>query len=308
MLASRGLHVRAALFRLIRSFFFEQSFLEVDTPVRQPVLIPEANIVPLRSEDWYLQTSPEQCMKRLLARGCAQIFQLCPCFRAGEKGRLHVEEFTLLEWYRKDADYRVLMDDCEALLRFVAEGVEAELQRQGLESDGLAACRQERLQGGWQRLSVKEAFVRYSPVSLQQAMLQDLFEEMLVEYIEPQLGLNVPTFLYDYPAQMASLARLNRSHPDVAERFELYVDGVELANGFSELTDAREQRRRFDDELAQMATSPHGQTVLPEHFLHDLDQLDEAAGIALGVDRLLLVLLGKDHIAEVLPFAPHELG
>ena len=120
MLDIEGLHFRAALLAAIRHFFTGLGFLEVDTPLRQPVLIPESNIVPLTSEGQYLQTSPELCMKRLLAAGCTEIFQICPCFRKGERGRLHLEEFTMLEWYRVGADYRRLMADCEMLLRHIA--------------------------------------------------------------------------------------------------------------------------------------------------------------------------------------------
>ena len=118
--------MRAALLRLVRSFFLGLGFLEVDTPVRQPVIIPERNIIPLQSGSWFLQASPELCMKRLLAAGCERIFQICPCFRAGEKGRLHLEEFTMLEWYRTDADYYDLMADCEDFLRYVEENFRME--------------------------------------------------------------------------------------------------------------------------------------------------------------------------------------
>ncbi len=123
MLDLPGLQMRATLLRLIRSFFYKRGFLEVDTPLRQPVLIPESTIVPFTAEGQYLQTSPELCMKRLLARGCEKIFQICPCFRKGETGRLHLEEFTMLEWYRSRADYQDLMSDCEDLLRFIAQNM-----------------------------------------------------------------------------------------------------------------------------------------------------------------------------------------
>ncbi len=123
MLDLPGLHIRAALFRLVRQFFSDRGFLEVDTPVRLPVTIPESNITPLRAEDHFLQTSPELCMKRLLAAGCSKIFQICPCFRKGEHGSRHLEEFTMLEWYRTGADYHQLMSDCDALLFFIASGL-----------------------------------------------------------------------------------------------------------------------------------------------------------------------------------------
>ena len=123
MLDPQGLRIRAALFSAVRLFFTAQGFLEVDTPLRQPVIIPESNIVPLTADGQYLQTSPELCMKRLLAAGCPRIFQICPCFRKDERGRRHLEEFTMLEWYRRDADYHALMTDCEDLLRSVARQI-----------------------------------------------------------------------------------------------------------------------------------------------------------------------------------------
>lgn len=299
--------MRAALLRFVRFFFAGQGFLEVDTPIRQPVIIPERNIGSIRSDGWFLQASPELCMKRLLAAGCEKIFQICPCFRAGERGRLHLEEFTMLEWYRTGADYHDLMADCEALLCYIQENFYAQFSDQrSLLSEGIffgadAVC----LTGAGERLTVKEAFTRYCPVPLEQALETGRFDELLVENVEPRLGVCSPLFMYDYPVEQASLAKLKGDNSEVAERFELYLAGIELANGFSELTDSREQRQRFSEELRHMDC--RRSTGMPERFLSALDGLDQAAGIAFGLDRLLMLILGKKTLSEVVPFAPSDL-
>lgn len=309
MLDLQGLRFRAAFFHALRSFFASQQFLEVDTPIRQPLLIPEANIEPLTAEGWLLQASPELCMKRMLAAGCSRIFQICNCFRKGERGRLHLEEFTMLEWYRTDADYRDLMADCEALLTALLGDLGA---MSSCAADGRGLLVDEgrviALQPPWERLTVREAFVRYSPVSVDEALSTDTFDEILVEHVEPRLGMDRPLFLCDYPVELGSLARHKEADPSVAERFELYVNGIELANGFSELTDADEQRRRFERELTLMEEARRARTPMPERFLLELPQVGRAAGIALGVDRLLMLLMGKTSVAEVVSFAPEELG
>lgn len=305
MLSVLGLRQRSMLLHAIRCFFLDRGYLEVDTPIRLPVLIPEVNILPFTSEGWYLQTSPELCMKRLLARGCEKIFQICHCFRKEELGRYHQTEFCMLEWYQAGWDYMDLMTECEAMIRHIClslESFDGLLSATLLQREGQTI----RLASPWQRLTVEEAFERYSPVNLWEALEQGRFDELLVETVEPRLGWQMPVFLYDYPSPLASLAKKKQDRPDLAERFELYIGGLELANGFSELTDGEEQRRRFvmeSEKCEQQATTP----VLPEKFLDDLEVLGEAAGIALGVDRLLLLLLGNEHLDEVLPFPTSEL-
>jgi len=317
MLDVQGLRFRAAFFHSLRSFFIAQQFLEVDTPIRQPLLLPEANIQPLISEDAYLQASPELCMKRLLAVGCDRIFQLCNCFRKGERGRLHLEEFTMLEWYRAGAGYEDLMDDCEQLVSFLLvelggmEGCAVGGNGGNGSGDSLRPGGRDRIiamQPPWERLSVQAAFARFSPVSLEQALASDTFDELLVEYVEPYLGVERPLFLYDYPVALGSLARRKNGFPHLVERFELYINGIELANGFSELTDVDEQRQRFTEELRLMEKGGRQAMPMPERFLEDLAHLDQAAGIALGVDRLLMLLMGKRCIGEVVSFAPDDLA
>jgi lysyl-tRNA synthetase class 2 len=296
--------MRAAFFRLIRLFFYQRGFLEVDTPLRQPVYIPESNIVPLASETEYLQTSPELCMKRLLAAGNSKIFQICPCFRKEEKGRFHLEEFQMLEWYRTGVDYHQLMVDCEALLQFLMENLaEQQVSKSSPDRQFFSGVN---FDGRWERLTVTDAFSRYSPVKLEQALEYGRFDEILVECIEPHLGTTRPVFLYDYPIQLGALARKNADNPAVAERFELYIKGVEIANGFSELTDTDEQRARFAHEIAFIKESTGRDVTMPEQFLIDLERLDTAAGIAMGVDRLFMLAMNSQRITETITFSPED--
>ena len=305
MLSIEGLHKRAALFRCIRSFFHHQGFLEVDTPLRQPVYIPESNIIPIAAEGQYLQTSPELCMKRLLAHGCDKIFQISPCFRKDELGRRHLEEFQLLEWYRNGCDYNHLMVDCQELLRFLSRELTNNRTTFNDSTEDSYFLGID-LSSEWQRLTVEDAFAQYSPISLQNALATDSFDEALTEYVEPHLGTEVPVFLFNYPRQLASLARISPANPNVVERFELYIKGVELANGFSELTDAVEQRIRLQNEVATILADSGRDVVIPERFLQDLGRLKEAAGIALGVDRLFMLAMNYKNIASAVSFAPQD--
>lgn len=305
MLSLEGLHVRAALFRSIRRYFHQRAFLEVDTPIRYPVLLPERHIIPVPSETWFLQPSPEQCMKRLLARGCENIFQICSCFRADERGRCHLTEFTMLEWYRRGGDYLDLMADCEGLVNHVLDDLGGRKQyRELLDRSCFGTTR---VEPPWERLSVGDAFRRYCPEPVETVLAGKRFDEMLVEHVEPHLGLTGPTFLVDYPAACASLARLKREDQSLAERFELYLGGMELANGFSELTDAVEQRHRFVQELAFLDDQPGRCRELPERFLDELAMIDSAAGVAFGLDRFLMLLLSARTIDDVVSFAPDDL-
>ena len=290
------LEKRAALIQGTRAFFIKQGFLEVETPLRIPAPAPEAHIEPERAGEWYLQTSPELCMKRLLAAGCSRIFQICKCFRRHERGDRHLPEMTMLEWYRVAADYRDLMTDCEGLLHSLAQDFALHLNGQTLN-----------LTPPWPRLTLDAAFQRYAPISLDQALAEDHFEEILVRDIEPHLGRETPVFLCDYPATQASLSRLHPDNPALAERFELYVNGVELANGFSELTDAGEQRLRFQREQETIAALGRQPGPMPESFLVDLARMPPAAGIALGIDRLVMLFTGASRIDQVVSFVPEGL-
>lgn len=282
------LEQRARILQGIRAFFVERGFLEVETPHRVPANAPEPHLDAVRSGDWYLHTSPELAMKRLLAAEYPKIFQLCRCWREGERGRRHLAEFTMLEWYRAGVDYRALMEDCEDLLPALGFG-------RGDERP-------------WPRISVAEAFGMWAGTSPEAALAAGTFDECVAFRVEPALAeLGSPVFLVDYPAACAALARRKPGRTDLAERFELYAGGLELANGFSELTDPEEQRARFVADRASRRAAGKDPYPMPEPFLRDLARLPPCAGIALGVDRLVMLLTGAEEIGEVVAFAPEEL-
>lgn len=300
MRRKNALHRRARVIQSIREFFIARGFLEVETPFRIPAPAPESHIEAIESEGWFLQTSPELCMKRMLSAGYELLFQICRCWRHSERGERHLPEFTMLEWYRAEADYRTLMADCESLLQFVAEKLD-------LGGTIRIGDREVSLHLPWERLTVRQAFERYGTVSMDEALTADLFDEVMVREIEPNLGWNVPVFLHDYPAVRAALARTRQDDPSVAERFELYAGGLELANGFSELTDAAEQRARFEDEMSARDSFCRKSYPMPEKFLAELPSMPESAGIALGVDRLVMVMLNLEQIDDAVAFTPEEL-
>ena len=305
MLSPAGLKQRSDFLQSLRLFFRERDYIEVDTPIRVPVLLPESEIFPYASEGWWLQTSPELCMKRLLARGATRLFQICHCFRREERGRLHAPEFTMLEWYHVGWNYLDLMRECEELV--VALAVACSTFTGIANGEHLLRDTKEvRLTPPWKRLRVDEAFLAYTNTTALKALAEDRFDEILVTEIEPHLGWDRPVFLYDYPVQLGSLARPKPGAPHLAERFELYCCGIELANGFSELVDAAQQRLRFSKELAAMRS--HAQPgTMPKSFLLDLSRLSDTAGIALGVDRLLMLFSGASCLNDVLPFSRDEL-
>jgi elongation factor P--(R)-beta-lysine ligase len=291
---------RAEILHLIRGFFREHGYLEVETPIRIPIPLPEAHIDLIGSEGWVLQPSPEICMKPLLAAGCKRIFQICKCFRKSERGRRHLPEMTLLEWYATAETYRDLMTRTEQLILQVAQGLglQKTLMYQGGRID---------LSPPWPRVTVAEAFGRWASLPMDAALAQGRFDELMGLEIEPRLGYDRPVFIHDYPAACGSLARLKPEDPTVAERFELYIGGLELCNGFSELIDPIEQRRRFETE--REVKRQRGQPVhaLPEKFLAALATLPPCAGNALGLDRLVILLADAAAIDEVVAFTPERL-
>ena len=267
---------RARVLRAIRAFFDARGFTEVETPVRIPAPAPEPHIDCPPSGNWFLRASPELQMKKLLAAGMERIYQIGPCFRAGEKGRRHSPEFTMLEWYRANADYSQIAVDAEELLVEVLTRDHADVQR----------------------ITVREAYLRWAGWNPVETWDQDRFDFDMATKIEPNLPKE-PLFLTDYPAPAASLARLKSDDPRVAERWELYVDGIELANAFTELIDPVEQRRRF--ELAREERRALGEADYPldEEFLDALARMPPSGGVALGVDRLVMLACGASSIADV---------
>jgi len=294
-----ALLLRAGLVRAIRDFFDSRDFLEVETPILIGAPAPELHIDPIEAEGGYLQTSPELCMKRLLAAGFKKIYQISKCFRKGERGNLHLPEFTMLEWYHSGIGYRELMTECVELFKFVAGecGSAGKIRFRNHEID---------LERPWEYLRVEEAFERWSPISLAKAIRDGDFDIIMVENIEPRLGRNVPSFIYDYPISLGSLARSVPDDGRFAERFEFYVGGLELANGFSELCDPVEQRGRFRNDISARQALGKSCGPMPERFLDALGSMPEAAGIALGVDRMVMVMGGFSDIDSVVAFTPEE--
>ncbi|MCW8893212.1 MAG: EF-P lysine aminoacylase EpmA [Deltaproteobacteria bacterium] len=290
------LEARARILQQIRAFFIAADFLEIETPQRIPANAPELHIEAIPSADWFLQTSPELCMKRLLAAGYERLFQICRCWRAGERGTRHLPEYSMLEWYRSNTDYQKLMNDCELLLTSLK--IDRSLAWQGKDID---------LTPPWPRLTVKQAFVQHSQIGLDEALSTDQFETIMTEQIEPGLSSRQPTFLIDYPVEHASLARRKPDDPTVAERFELYIAGLEIANGFSELTDPEEQQKRFTAEEALRRKIGKRPYPCPEPFLKELAALPPSAGIALGIDRLIMLLCDQKSIDDVVSFTPEQL-
>ena len=291
---------RVQITRQIRKFFDDRGYLEVETPYRIPGNAPEVHIIPEKAEDWFLHTSPELCMKRLLASGYEKIYQICRCFRKMERGKKHLPEFTMLEWYCAHTDYLDMMDETESLIRYVAEAVGCGKSiRYGPNDIDLSPP--------WQRMTVDEAFNDFASLSLETALEQNRFDEIIALEIEPKLGIKRPVFLYDYPASKGALARLKKADPTKAERFELYIAGLELCNAFSELTDHEEQRRRFEADRMEQKTIHGIKTPVPEKFLDALKCMPEASGNALGVDRLVMLLTNADRIDDITAFTPEEL-
>ena len=295
-----ALRKRATILQTIRQFFINRGYFEVETPHRIPAPAPESYIDAIPSGNWFLHPSPELCMKRLLAAGYGKIFQICRCWREGERGNLHIPEFTLLEWYRANSSYLELMDDCEELIQSIASQL-------GSGERIIFRGKEIHLFSLWERITVEGAFKRFARVSMREALKKGLFDEVMVQEIEPHLGVETPTFILDYPSERGALACLKKDDPTLAERFELFIGGLELANAFSELIDAGEQRKRFCSEEAQRRLMKKRPYPIPEKFLMELEDMPPSAGIALGIDRLVMVFLDAKTIDEVVAFTPEEL-
>ncbi len=310
--ASLGnLKARARLLQGIRAFFVEHEVLEVETPVLSPAgnTDPQLHsfVTHFRGKDYYLQTSPEFYMKRLLAAGSGDIFQVARVFREDEQGRNHNPEFSMLEWYRLGFDHHQLMDEIENLVTRLLS-LKTEFQRysyqqmfqQTLGIDPLEASAVE-LKDCAQRQGIE---IPYGMDENDKDMWLDWF---MVEKITPAFARDRFTFIYDYPASQAALARLSPKDPRVAHRFELFYGELELANGFYELTDAEEQARRFEDE--NRLRKERGLPLVPSDsaLIAALRAgLPECSGVALGIDRLLMLLSGAEHISEVIGFVTGE--
>jgi lysyl-tRNA synthetase class 2 len=295
------LQARARALGAIRTYFARERFLEVETPVRVPAPGVDLHLDAIPAGAGYLITSPELHMKRLLAAGFPRVFQLARASRRDELGRLHEPEFGMLEWYRAFAGLEEVLADTEHVLREVACSVSGQPTLFGPTGQSYD------LTLPFQRVTVREAFQEFAAIqdAVDLAHTDEArYFELLVSLVEPGLAREPrPVFLWKYPANQAALARLSPSDPSVAERFELYVAGVELCNGFDELTDPAEQRMRFAQDTARR--SAEGRPVYPidERFLAALESgMPRAGGNALGFDRLLMLATGARELAEVLAF------
>jgi lysyl-tRNA synthetase class 2 len=298
----KNLHLRARLYRNIRDFFAAQKVLEVETPNLSGACVPDPNIEPFHthgSKPLFLHTSPELPMKRLLAAGSGAIFQITKVFRDGEVGRWHNPEFSLLEWYRPGFNQNDLIIEVDELLQTLlhcppisrlnyCEVFEQHTSLHPLHSPLLAL----------------QDYATQSGLQDGHSLERDTcLQFILCHHIEPQLGHTCPTVITDFPASQAALARKRADNPQLAERFEVYVQGIELANGFYELTDPVEQRQRFERDLAKRQAQDMPTYPLDERFLAAIDAgLPDCAGVALGLDRLLMLMAGASHIHEVLAF------
>jgi elongation factor P--(R)-beta-lysine ligase len=290
------LGVRSRILRSIREFFHQRDFTEVETPVRLRTPALELHIDAEPSGGYFLRTSPEFHMKRLLAAGADRLFQLGPCFRRNERGDRHHPEYTMLEWYRANADSNDILVDAKALITAVARDV---LGRTDLVYRGTPI----ELWPVWERIAVADAFKQFAGWDPAAAFNADRFDLDLVEKVEPQLPRNLPVVLADYPAEAAALARRRESDPRVADRWELYIGGLELANAYSELTDPAEQRARFEAWAARRREMGKEVYPLDEEFLAALESgLPPCAGIALGVDRLVMLLTDSPSLDSVIAF------
>jgi elongation factor P--(R)-beta-lysine ligase len=292
-----SLERRALILDSIRAFFKREGFLEVETPVLLPHVAPEQFIDPFAVDGWFLSTSPEMHMKRLLAAGYGDMFQITRCFRRGESGRLHNPEFTMIEWYRVGADYMAITEDTERLVLAVAGdlGLDAALRYQGQEID---------LTRPWPRMTVREAFLRSAGWDPVLQLDPERFDLDLVDKVMPAFDRTRPTVLMEYPAANASMARLKPGDRTVAERAEVFIGGLELSNAYSELTDAAELEQRFREAIGERG---EGRRPLPESFLQAMASLPACGGIALGVDRLVMLLCDAASIDDVVAF-PRKLA
>jgi len=306
-----ALRLRAEILAKIRAFFVEREVLEVETPVLASAPVTDLHIEALScrytgpgadgGRDLFLQTSPEFAMKRLLAAGSGPIYEICKAFRNGEAGSIHNPEFTILEWYRPGWDHHELMDEIDELLGSILGTDAAE------------------------RLTFAEAFDRLAVTDVLQASAAELgsrardlisgdqpdlgddrngwLDLLLSQALEPRLGHGRPSFIYDWPADRAALARVRPGDPPLAERFEVYVEGIELANGYHELIDPAEQRRRFETDLEARRRAGLPEPPIDERLLGALEHgLPNCAGVALGVDRLVMLAAGTRNISDVLAF------
>lgn len=298
------LTARARMYQQIRDFFAQRNVLEVETQLMAAHTVSDPYIKAFAVDNYFLQTSPEYAMKRLLADGSGSIYQICKAFRCEEAGGFHNPEFTMLEWYRLGFDHMQLMDEVDQLLQLVLQGPPArkityqEIFEQHLhlnphtaDLDSLQAC-------------AKEHNINLSAAALKDLTVTDWLQILMSHIVEPKLTGSAPWFIYEFPAPQAALAKIVQREYPVAARFEVYINGVELANGYYELQDAKEQKQRFLEDNLKRAQQGLPQVQADERLLAALERgIPECSGIALGIDRLLMLQQNTKSIKEVLAFA-----
>lgn len=298
----QNIPVRARCLALLREFFAARGFIEVETPIvcTSPGVETHLAAMPVScmNHTMYLTTSPEFHMKRLVSVGFDRVFQVTRAFRDGERGERHNPEFTMVEWYRRDCDYGVIMDDSQELLRHVAMGIGGRLEFPGI--DGVRGPIS--LENDFRRVTMLQAFAELGLPSPFGMTLEER-DQVAVDHLDFHLGRHEPEFLVEYPADQASLARKKPEDPRVAERFELYCGGLELENGFSELADADEYLERCRIDLAERARLGLPQYPIDERYVSMLrDGMPVCAGTALGFDRLVMLACGARTIRDVIAF------
>ncbi|CCN85354.1 Putative lysyl-tRNA synthetase [Vibrio nigripulchritudo SFn27] len=302
---------RADLIAQIRAFFYERGVLEVDTPAMSHATVTDIHLHTFKTQfvgpgyadgsALFLMTSPEFHMKRLLAAGSGSIYQICKSFRNEENGRFHNPEFTMLEWYRVDFDHHDLMDEMDALLQLTLGCASAErMTYQNAFIDTLGVCP---LEGKMSELKHAAAKLGLNDIAEPEEDRDTLLQLLFSMGVETRIGQEVPAFVYDFPASQAALAKINATDPRVADRFEVYFKGIELANGFHELDNPKEQLARFERDNAQRETMGLEPQPIDHHLIEALKSgLPQCAGVALGIDRLVMLALGASHIDEVTAF------
>lgn len=312
-----ALKTRAALLQKIREFFAAKHILEVETPLLSHGTITDPHIIAMYTyfnqvtyghadhNKLFLQTSPEYAMKRLLAAGSGPIYQICKAFRDGEAGRKHNPEFTMLEWYRPGFNHHDFMTEMDEFFQYVIQSQPAK------------------------RFSYADVFAKHCEINPHTASISELkntvikhnipipngidendrniwLDFLMSDVIEPHLGIHQPEFIYDYPVTQSALARIRHDNPPVAERFEVYINGIELANGFHELADAQEQYNRFENDLEKRQHLNAPIVPIDKHLIAALNHgLPDCSGVAIGIDRLMMIVMNAKSLSEVICF-PYE--
>jgi len=310
------LQKRAKIIQMIRQFFIERSLLEVETPTLSQSGVTDVHLDCFKTNfigadlsltnqtaeglPLYLQTSPEFHMKRLLAAGSGSIFQICKAFRNEESGQFHNPEFTILEWYQLNYDHHKLMDEMDQLLQLVLNTEPA--RRCTYQEAFLEILNVDPLIANLAQLKQAGSKLKLGSVLNDETDKDTLLQLLFCVAIEPVIAIDKPCFVFNFPASQAALARISKDDKRVAERFEVYYKGIELANGFHELSDPQEQLKRFIEDNKTRKKNKLEEMPIDRHFIDSLEKLPDCSGVALGIDRLIMLATEQKHIDDVLSF------